>query len=263
MADTCKKVVDRCDICERAKRAPGKAGDKQEVVPISKPMSVVAMDIVGPMGNAKSATSNKNRFICTFIDWFSRFCVCYAIPNTDAETIGDCITKFTQRLGTPITLISDNASYFTDAALSQYERRMGIKHSFVAAFRPEGNGLLERFHSTLGRSMKVRAAASRSINWDKELDSVTFAYNIAEHGVTGYSPFYLLHGWHPTLPFDITAPATDSEYGSYSKWVAAAAGRLRIAHDCAYRRMTAAQISRVQRNNSKAEPLKTGDYVYL
>ena len=59
--------------------------------------------------------------------------------NTDAKAIEDCITKFTQRLGTPITLISDNASYFTDAALSQYERRMGIKHSFVAAFRPEGN----------------------------------------------------------------------------------------------------------------------------
>ena len=263
MADSCKQVVDRCDICEKTKRPPGKAGDKREVVPISKPMSVVAMDVVGPMGNAKSATSNKNRFIVSFIDWFSRFCICYAVTNTDAETIGDCITKFTQRLGTPVTLISDNASYFTDAALSQYERRMGIKHSFVSAFRPEGNGLLERFHSNLGRSMKVRAAASRSINWDQELDSIMFAYNIAEHSVTGYSPFYLIHGWYPTLPFDITAPATDSEYGSYSKWVAAAASRLRIAHDHAYRRMTAAQIDRVKKNHSKKEPLKAGDKVYL
>ena len=263
MTDTCKTVISQCDICERTRRPPGKANDKREVVPISKPMSVVAMDVVGPMGNAKSATSGKNRFIVSFIDWFSRFCICYAVASTDAETIGDCITKFTQRLGTPITLISDNASYFTDAALAQYERRMGIKHSFVSAFRPEGNGLLERFHSNLGRSMKVRAAASRSINWDRELDSITFAYNIAEHGVTGYSPFYLLHGWYPTLPFDITAPATDSEYGSYSKWVAAAAARLRTAHDCAYRRMTAAQISRVKKNHSRKEPLKAGDRVYL
>ena len=123
--------------------------------------------------------------------------------------------------------------------------------------------MLERFHSNLGRSMKVRAAASRSINWDWEFDSITFAYNIAEHGVTGYSPFYLLHGWYPTLPFDITAPATDSEYGSYSKWVAAAAARLRTAHDCAYRGMTATQISRVKKNHSRKEPLKSGDRVYL
>jgi hypothetical protein len=263
MTDTCKTVISQCDICERTRRPPGKASDKREVAPISKPMTVVAMDVVGPMGNAKSATSGKNRFIVSFIDWFSRFCICYSVASTDAEIIGDCITKFTQRLGTPLTLISDNASYFTDAALAQYERRMGIKHSFVSAFRPEGNGLLERFHSNLGRSMKVRAAASRSINWDRELDSITFAYNIAEHGVTGYSPFYLLHGWYPTLPFDITAPATDAEYGSHSEWVAAAAARLRTAHDCAYKRMTAAQISRVKKNHSRKEPLKTGDRVYL
>ena len=263
MGETCRQIVKSCDVCERARRPPGKHGDRRQIVPISRPMSVVAMDVVGPMGNAKSATSGQNRFIVSFIDWFSRFSICYAVANTDAETIGDCITKFTQRLGTPLTLISDNATYFTDAALSQYERRMGIKHSFVAAFRPEGNGLLERFHSILGRSMKIRAATSRSINWDKELDSITFAYNIAEHGVTGYSPFYLLHGWHPTLPFDITAPATESEYGSYSKWVAAAAARLRTAHDCAYRRMTAAQIDRIKKNNSTQEPLKAGDKVYL
>ena len=196
MADTCKTVISQCDICERTKRPPGKANDKREVVPISKPMSVVAMDVAvaGPMGNAKSATSGKNIFVVSFIDWFNRYCICYAVASTDAETIGDCVTKFTQRLGTPITLISDNASYFKDTALAQYERRMGIKHSFVSAFRPEGNGLSEGFHLYLGRSMKVRAAASRSVNRDWELDSITFAYNIAEHGVTGYSPFYLLHG---------------------------------------------------------------------
>ena len=96
-----------------------KANGKREVVPISKPMSVVAMDVVGPMGNAKSATSGKDRLIVSFMDWFSRFCICYAVASTDAETIGDCIPKFTQRLGTPLTLISDNASYFTDATLAQ------------------------------------------------------------------------------------------------------------------------------------------------
>ena len=263
MLETCSQVVRKCATCEKARRPPSKARDSRQIIPISKPMAVVAMDVVGPMGNAKSATSGKNRYIVSFIDWFTRYTVCYAVANVDAETIGDCIAKFTERLGTMLTLISDNAKYFTDAALVQYERRMGIKHSYVAAFRPEGNSILERFHSNLGRSMKVRAADTNSTNWDKELDSITFAYNIAEHGVTGYSPFFLLHGWHPTLPFDITAPPTESEYGSYSKWVDAAAKRLRTAHDCAYRRMTAAQVDRVKKHNSKAEPLKPGDNVYL
>jgi hypothetical protein len=90
---------------------------------------------------------------------------------------------------------------------------MGIKHSFVSAFRPEGNGLLERFHSNLGRSMKVRAAASRSINWDRELDSITFAYNIAEHGVTQATHHFIYYmggipHFHSTLQHQLLTQNT-------------------------------------------------------
>ena len=259
----CERIFNICHTCNRAKRPPSKAKDVKSFVPISKPLSVVAIDVVGPMGNSKSATSKDNRFIISMIDWFTRFCVCYAVPNTTAETIADCLTKFTKRLGTPLTLISDNAKYFTDASLAQYERVLGIKHAFVATFRPEGNGMLERFHGSLGRGLKVRTADARSNNWDQELDSICFAYNIVEHGTTGYSPFFLIHGWHPTLPFDITLPAVEGQYQGYDGWVSAAAQRLRITHDHAYTKMTAAQVSRVKHNNSSKESLHKGDKVYL
>jgi transposase InsO family protein len=263
MQKTCDEVFLRCHTCQKVKRPPSKAKDNEQFVPISKPMAVVAIDIVGPLGNSKSATSDKNRFICTMIDWFTRFVVCFAIKDTTAETIGDCIAKFTKQFGTPLTIISDNAQYFTDQALGAYETMMGIKHSFVAAFRPEGNGMLERFHGNIARSLKVRAADARSNNWDLELDSIAFAYNISTHGVTGYTPFYLMHGWDPVLPFDVSIPPLDNEYAGYHDWVEAAAKRQRCAHDEAYSRMTVSQIDRVKKSNPSNKPLKTGDSVYL
>jgi hypothetical protein len=40
-------------------------------------------------------------------------------------------------------------------------------------------------------------------NWHKHVDAVTFADRVTISGVTGFSPYYLLHGVHPVLPFDL------------------------------------------------------------
>ena len=98
MQKTCNEVFLRCNTCQKVKTSPSKARDDEQFVPISKPMAVVAIDIVGPLGNSKSATSDNNRFICTMIDWFTRLVVFFAIKDIAANTIGDCIAKFTKLL---------------------------------------------------------------------------------------------------------------------------------------------------------------------
>ena len=95
------------------------------------------------------------------------------------------------------------------------------------------------------------------------MDSIAFACNISTHGVTGYTPFYLMHGWDPVLPFNISIPPLDNEYSGYHDWVEAAAKRLRCAHDEAYNRMTVSQIDRVKKNNPSNKTLKTSNSVYL
>jgi hypothetical protein len=45
--------------------------------------------------------------------------------------------------------------------------------------------------------------------WDKFIPFLVHAYNTSIHETTGYSPFYLLHGFHPRLLADIAFPDTD------------------------------------------------------
>jgi len=152
------EYVQTCLACQRATKAPATGQDQVHYVPIGKPLSVVAIDVVGPLGNNRTATTRGNRYIVTMIDWFSRYVCMYAVPEPTASQIGQCLSRFVARFGAPLTVLSDNANYFKDNAIRVWEERMGIRHAFVSAHRPAGNGLLERFHRTLGRALKIRVS---------------------------------------------------------------------------------------------------------
>ena len=108
------------------------------------------------MGSAAQATDQGSRFVVTIIDWFTRWIEAYAVKDTSTESICEALEKSTLKHGIPRRIVSDNAKYFTAATLKAYEDKLGIKHTFVSAYRPQGNSRLERFHRTLERKMKIQ-----------------------------------------------------------------------------------------------------------
>ncbi|KDQ23446.1 hypothetical protein PLEOSDRAFT_1023709, partial [Pleurotus ostreatus PC15] len=64
---------------------------------------------------------------------------------------------------------------------------------------------VERGHYIL-REAIVRSCKKSSnglpLNWHKAVGLAVFADRVTVSSVTGYSPYYLLHGTHPALPFD-------------------------------------------------------------
>ncbi len=48
-----------------------------------------------------------------------------------------------------------------------------------------------------------RVRNRRIKNWHMKIDAAVFADRVTVSGVTGYSPYFLLHGVEPLLPFDL------------------------------------------------------------
>ncbi|CAF1608040.1 unnamed protein product, partial [Rotaria magnacalcarata] len=67
------------------------------------------------------------------------------------------------------------------------------------------NGTIERFNATIKSQLCKLQDLNRN-NWDQFLLSTIYAYNIGQHRTTKYSPYQLIYGKEPTLPFSTRQP---------------------------------------------------------
>ncbi|GET59961.1 uncharacterized protein K02A2.6-like [Rhizophagus irregularis DAOM 181602=DAOM 197198] len=76
--------------------------------------------------------------------------------------------------------------------------RCGINHRLSTPYRPQTNGLVERFNKTLCEGL----AKLGKENWDKHIPSVLFAYRTKKQSSTRIKPFYATYGRRAKLPLD-------------------------------------------------------------
>ena len=126
----------------------------------------------------------------------------FAIPNIEAKTVAEIfVNEIVSRHGAPRVLLSDRGSNFLSSLFREVCFLMNTDKIFTSGYRPQTNGLVERFNGTLAQSLSMYVS-SHQRDWDEHLSSVLFAYRVSPSEVTGESPFYMLHGREPLLPMD-------------------------------------------------------------
>jgi len=70
---------------------------------------------------------------------------------------------------------------------------LGIRRTRTASWHPASNGAIERWHRTLHTGIS-HYIISANTNWDTLVPFFLLAYRATPNTVTGFSPFYLLHG---------------------------------------------------------------------
>lgn len=81
---------------------------------------------------------------------------------------------------------------------------MGTKLRMSSAHHPQADGQIEAVNRVVKMALHYILHESHNYtHWDRELCIVEFAINNCPSQSTGYTLFYLNHGYHPTTSLDI------------------------------------------------------------
>ena len=59
------------------------------------------------------------------------------------------------------------------------------------------------------KDMVAKYVDPQGLNWDSDIKAYTMAYNSSIHTTTGYSPFFMLHGFNPKMPLEAAMSPPD------------------------------------------------------
>jgi hypothetical protein len=227
-----KAVEDWCKSCEACSSRKNPVGMQAPLTPLPVPMEpfqMVSVDVLGPF---KAAEGSGNRYVLVYCDHLTRWVETIAFRRNDSAVMARVLVeRIMCRHGAPVTLLSDRGRPFMSALAREVYRLLRVKKVSTAAYRPQTNGLVERFNRTLA-SMLSMYVNSKHSDWDRYLPYVTFAYNTTPHAGTKESPFFLLYGREARLPIDSmllpVEPHTDTTVEEYR---AELVEGLKVAHE--------------------------------
>jgi len=106
------------------------------------------------------------------------------------------------RYGAVKQVVTDNGPEI-EGAFRELLSRYRIPQTRISPYNKQANGVVERGHFTIRESL-IKACGDKPETWFHHVPLAFFADRISVSRVTGCSPFYVLHGVHPVLPFDLT-----------------------------------------------------------
>ena len=228
---------------------------------ITEPFDEIALDIIGPLPRSRHGY----RFALTAICMASRWPEVYPLKNTKAENITNALVEFLARNGIPSKILTDQGSQFTSEVMAQTCQMLGITHITTVPYRPQGNGILERFHGTL--KPLLAKVTSTKLDWVQFLPMALSAIRAVPCRSTGFSPSEIVFGRNSRNVLDIVFEGwTNIAYSTVdiSTWVDQLNDRLEILRDSATLTNTIArQKQNAHGKHSKSKRIyKPGDLVF-
>ena len=210
----------RCELCARRKPPNPRTRAQMKVVEVGEPLQRVAIDVLGPLPE----TYRGNKYIVVLADYFTRWTEAFPVPNQEAATVASVVAEhFIARFGVPQMIHTDQGSNFESALFRELCNLLGIEKTRTTAYRPQSDGLVERFNRTLEQMLSVYVHENQK-DWDLHLPFVLMAFRSSPQETTGFSPNLLMLGRETTLPVElIIGPPVDSEAAcsTTSEYVAA------------------------------------------
>ena len=222
--------VESCPRCIRRK-TPTKP--VAQLIPINskQPMELVCMDFLS-LERSKGGYEN----ILVITDHFTRYAQAIPCRNQTAQTTAKALYEnFIRYYSFPARLHSDQGRNFESRVIKELCKLAQTEKTRTTPYHPMGNGSAERFNQTLLKMLGT-LDNSQKADWKSYVAPLVQAYNATKSDATGYSPHYLLFGWHPRLSVDAylgTSPTEDEIASGSQTYGKKLKSRMQFAYDIA------------------------------
>jgi Integrase zinc binding domain/Integrase core domain len=188
-----EEYIDSCYFCQT--RASPKKNNELNPIEPTGPWERVGIDFIGPL----EESTQRNRYIITAMDYFTRWPEARAVPYANAETAARFIyEEIICRHGIVNVIHTDQGTHFVNELLKELAGKFQMKHHRVTAYHPQANGLVERFNGTLKKTLSK--ICEETEEWDKFIAPALFAYRTSKVDTIGVAPSILENGRTLKLP---------------------------------------------------------------
>lgn len=131
----------------------------------------------------------------------TRWVEAIATRSVDAKTVASFVLKnLVCRFGAPSTILTDNGSGFASNLMRELMSIIETRYIQSAPYHSKGNGVVESANRTI--QDKLALITDKEEDWGEAFPMSIFSINITRHRGTGYTPFEMVFGKQPRLPFD-------------------------------------------------------------
>ena len=255
MSNDVRDYILSCETCKMHNKHTHKPAPYYTRPVISEPFEEIALDIIGPLPRSRQGY----RYALTAICMASRWPEVYPLKDTKAESIVDGLVHFIARNGIPSKVLTDQGSQFTSEVMAQTCQLLGTTHITTVPYRPQGNGILERFHGTL--KPLLAKIASKKLDWAQFIPIALSAIRAIPCRSTGFSPAEIVFGRNTRNILDIVYEGWMNPL--YSKvdittWVQQLQEKLEIIRDAATLNN---QTARLKQNTHSSHSRSTRSYM--
>ena len=230
MQKDCEHHAKSCQTCQTR----GVPQDRQfSKIILENPVSHVPFETISIDILSLNASSSGMKYIIVAVDHFSKWVEAEAYKEVpSAETVNQFMMHhFYFRHGAPIRILADNGSNLTVNELnSQLFLQLGSIVRNTVAYNPRANGQVERVNQPICDYLSRFCNDFEQGDWDQFLDATIHAINTSVSTVTGYTPYFLTHGYECRKVIDHRLPKLGMKKKSYQQYVERLQRSLAHAH---------------------------------
>lgn len=209
-----RKYIGDCSVCEKTKIHKYTHTPLQITSVASAPFEKIYIDFVGEI---RPNSDENHKYLMTVSCDLTKYLLAVATFDCTAITAARVIVEQVCLVfNIPKTIVSDNGPAFIADTFKQMAKLLNITHIKTTPYHPSSNGSIERYHRTLGESVRAYTEENRG-SWHKYVPFFLFTYNNTVHTATGFAPHSLVFGFDIELPTNLGNLRPNYNYESYQQ----------------------------------------------